>query len=279
MEREILKHTSLMKELIFALEDQRTPYVLKLPEYKVVAQKNKEIESINEGEYLLPPWTSREGFQLRQRFVDKVTNPQMELELSKILASRHNVFKEFKNALKDDKMLWYAWESFSHNYMSNYLIEWLESELEADKLQALSEQEIDEYDNSWELLLEDMYVEVESCSSVPSSITAENQPWFNLMADLDWQQITLKLEKTAPFVARIFYAHNRGCAFVLDVEYDAVFNEGYYCALFADALKKESLKQLTALGVDTILALGGGVIGHGDGESDGFSIVVQQKNI
>ena len=83
----------LIDQIIFGMENQISYYYLDLEQGKVEEESQLEEEQrTDESRYILiPRWSSADGFQLMERFVDSLRNPVFRERLREALASRKGV--------------------------------------------------------------------------------------------------------------------------------------------------------------------------------------------
>ena len=129
----------LIDQIIFGMENQIAYYYLDIEQGKVVeeskldeAQRSEESRSV-----LIPRWSSADGFQLMERFVDSLRNPVFRERLREALASRKGVFRNFKNILKEREDIQRLWFQFKEREMRTKVLEWYEQVCDALGFQKL----------------------------------------------------------------------------------------------------------------------------------------------
>jgi GNAT superfamily N-acetyltransferase len=129
----------LIDQIIFGMENQISYYYLDL-EQGIVEEESQleEDQCADESRYILiPRWSSADGFQLMERFVDSLRNPVFRERLREALASRKGVFRNFKNILKEREDIQRLWFQFKEREMRARVLEWYEQVCEALGFQKL----------------------------------------------------------------------------------------------------------------------------------------------
>lgn len=89
---------SLVNQIIFAMENQNQVSALDVQNMCIVDAGSVEVDE--DKIYLLPEWTSHDGYALLESFVSSIRWSKAYKELSTVLAEGRGVFRQFKNALK-----------------------------------------------------------------------------------------------------------------------------------------------------------------------------------
>src|SRR5574344_1707862 len=89
----------LLNDIIASLDDQTKQYAVD-DEKNTIIEKVNHVEVDNEKIYSLPEWTSAEGFELRDKFVNSLHTPIAYDELQSVLHSGRGVFRNFRDVLK-----------------------------------------------------------------------------------------------------------------------------------------------------------------------------------
>lgn len=149
---------SLCTEILFAMENQQQSFALDARTLKLVQCDESEVDE--ENIYLLPIWTSLDGYNLLESFVSSYRGIEPYEQLSKILAEGRGVFKKFKNTLKLYPEVDRRFHSFKNKKMKDLVYEWYNALRESWGLESL-EQDFYEYDD---LVLEDFTFHAYDCN-------------------------------------------------------------------------------------------------------------------
>lgn len=135
---------ALLNDIISSLEDQTKKYVVDAEKNNII-EKDESVEVDNEKNYDLPEWTSAEGFELRDKFVNSLHTPIAYDELQEVLHSGRGVFRNFRNVLKKFPEVDKKWHSYKNRYMSVYINNWYNDLREVWGLEKLDQiPEVDE---------------------------------------------------------------------------------------------------------------------------------------
>ncbi len=116
-----------LTEIIYRLEDfhSKNNVWLDITEGKIIELAPEILEAkpelLGDSIFPLPDWSSGQGYELMQKFASRY---QYDNELHKILRSRHQVFKRYRNYLKLYPELKQAWHDFKEQYFFQYLQSW-----------------------------------------------------------------------------------------------------------------------------------------------------------
>ena len=139
---------SLIAEIIFAMEDQNAEFVFDSARKVVV-----HIDDLSESElgdeenvYPLPPWSSTDGFSLREEFASCVRVPSVQGELREVLANGRGVFKNYKTVLKQYPHIEKRFLAFKKQKMRSVVYEWYNALRDSWGLETLS-QDFEDYDD------------------------------------------------------------------------------------------------------------------------------------
>ncbi|WP_319558771.1 UPF0158 family protein [Marispirochaeta sp.] len=123
----------LIDQIIFGMENQISYYYLDMEMGRVEeeSQLDENQQSDEERYVLIPRWSSADGFQLMERFVDSLRNPVFRERLRDALASRKGVFRNFKNILKERDDIQRLWFQFKEREMRSRVLEWYEQVCDA----------------------------------------------------------------------------------------------------------------------------------------------------
>lgn len=134
----------LLNDIIASLDDQTKQYAVDA-EKNTIIEKVNHVEVDNEKIYSLPEWTSAEGFELRDKFVNSLHTPIAYDELQSVLHSGRGVFRNFRDVLKKFPEVDKKWHSYKNKYMSVYVNNWYNSLREIWGLEKLDQvPEVDE---------------------------------------------------------------------------------------------------------------------------------------
>lgn len=149
---------SLCSQILFAMENQQKDFVLDARTKKVIECDHSEVDQ--ENIYLLPVWTSSDGYNLLESFVASYKGVEPYEHLAGILAEGRGVFKNFKNTLKMYPEIERRFHSFKNKKMKFLIYEWYNALRESWGLESL-EQDFYEYDD---LILEDFTFRAFDCT-------------------------------------------------------------------------------------------------------------------
>lgn len=113
----------LCNEIQSALDNQEQKFVVDA-ENNCLIEKKDGIGTDEEYFYDLPEWTSANGFNLREEFVEKLHSPLAKEELKIVLHSGRGVFKSFRNVLRDYPEVEKQWHFFKLRAMQSYINNW-----------------------------------------------------------------------------------------------------------------------------------------------------------
>ena len=112
----------ISEEILQALENQNEFFVLDAENIKLVSASIARAD--DDRFYELPEWTSKNGFDLREDFVNQLNHPEAKRILKEVLHSGRGVFRNFKNELKQFPEIEKKWHVFKNNRMHAYIDEW-----------------------------------------------------------------------------------------------------------------------------------------------------------
>ena len=141
----------LVEDLIFAMEDQGDKLTLDLESLGLSC-----LPPDGKNRIPLPKWTGREGFQLMNSFTSEINNPLAKHELQEILTGGTGVFKNFKNRLKQEQVLYRQWLHFKRTKLEDVL--WLWAQEWQDRLvytRVATPGRAEEIEEVFDMLLED----------------------------------------------------------------------------------------------------------------------------
>lgn len=194
----------IVDQVIFAMENQETPFVFDSDSGTVVAVPDSD--SVTDGEpdgelvagrYVeIPEWSSADGFQLMERFVATLRNPLVREKLRAALAGGKGVFRNFKNVLKAHEEIERLWFSFKDREMHSRVVEWYNDLCDLWGWERMG-LEPDEEEETGELVLSDFEFEEERSNAVQIIHRYDRESWDEATAALP-----------AP-IAASFYRHAR----------------------------------------------------------------------
>lgn len=114
---------SLINQMKNALENQEKKFLLDA-EKSILIEKDDSVKADNEKYYELPEWTSANGFELRQSFVDSLYAPIAHEELQNVLHSGRGVFKNFREIIKKYPNVETKWNAYKNSKMLSYINSW-----------------------------------------------------------------------------------------------------------------------------------------------------------
>lgn len=141
----------IIHQIMFALEDQNTTYVLELHSGRLEDITSFQDDEIPAGYVELPQWEPANGFRMMERFVAVVRNTTLQRQLRSVLFSGKGVFKNFKNLLKSHPQGEKQWFAFREEEMTRYITQWYNQLREVYGLEQLGE----EPEDNEELLQDD----------------------------------------------------------------------------------------------------------------------------
>ena len=141
---------SIIDDVIFSMENQDGEYLFDSESQRVVPIDTLMISGQeefceNENVYSLPDWTSKDGFNLMEKFAENLRIPAVKAELMQVLANGRGVFRNYKNVLKKYPHIEQRFHAFKEKEMRAVVYEWYNSLRESWGLEKLS-QDFEEYD-------------------------------------------------------------------------------------------------------------------------------------
>jgi hypothetical protein len=135
---------NIVKEIVFAMENQNDDIVLDVKEGKVFAIGNESnciaVEAVfDEERYIpIPIWDSSDGYALMDEFVSSIKNPIVRTELHSTLLKGRGVFKAFKWVLSLYPEIEKRWFSYKEARLKNRVYSWYDDLREAWGLERLN---------------------------------------------------------------------------------------------------------------------------------------------
>lgn len=127
--------TAALERVLFAMEDQAASYLIDLDSGEVVPRGPDAPPNTAPP----PPWSSRDGFQLMERFQASVRNPGLRAELAVVLGRGKGVFKAFKETLAAWPEAERAFREYKTRVMKARVLRWVDDLREAEGLSRLQE--------------------------------------------------------------------------------------------------------------------------------------------
>ncbi len=132
---------SLVLKIMFAMENQECISVLDASRLEIIAAED---DVDQENFYTLPLWSSGDGFNLLESFVDQLDKGSVREELKKVLSAGRGVFRNFKNVIKKYPEIERRWSLFKNKQMRLRIMDWYNTLRESWGLEKLN-QETDDY--------------------------------------------------------------------------------------------------------------------------------------
>lgn len=152
--------------VVFGMENQNVEQYLDSRELQLIERDHAlalaEAEGIGEEEFadrflVLPPWRSADGYNLMEQFVVSLRNPLLKDNLRGILQTGRGVFRQFKNALRQEPESEKRWFRFKTREMNRRVLEWYN---DLRLLWGLAPLVAEEEADTEELLLSDFLIQV-----------------------------------------------------------------------------------------------------------------------
>lgn len=131
----------LVEDVIFAMENQNSLFVFDAEKGEITAVDSEiVVDDLVEKEkgFTLPSWDSEDGFNLREEFVQTVTDAKIRTELRQVLTNGRGVFRNFKNVLKQYPQTDRQFYSFKEKKMRSVVYDWYNSLRESWGLESLN---------------------------------------------------------------------------------------------------------------------------------------------
>lgn len=133
--------SELVDQIIFGMENQEHTYFLDLDKLEIISDSELD-QNVEDGEgsgdlVPIPGWESVDGYNLMEGFVAALKNPLAREQLRRILQSGRGVFRQFKNALKEQPEVEKLWFAYKDREMKRHVLEWFNTIRESRGLEAL----------------------------------------------------------------------------------------------------------------------------------------------
>lgn len=129
---------SALERVIFAMEDHAGGYLIRLDSGDVVPKPASPASGeAPPGTCFPPSWSSRDGFEVMERFHAALRNPSLRAELGAALGRGKGVFKAFKEILAAYPEAERAFRDFKTRAMRQRIESWLDDLREAEGLERL----------------------------------------------------------------------------------------------------------------------------------------------
>ena len=115
----------LVDSIISALENQDQQFAVDASSGRLV--EIKDIECDEDSFYMIPTWSSADGFNLMEQFVNSLHSPMARNDLLTVLRSGRGVFRGFKDVLKSYPEVEKKWHYFKNKQLINYVNQWYNS--------------------------------------------------------------------------------------------------------------------------------------------------------
>ena len=115
----------LVDSIISALENQEQQFAVDASSGRLV--EIKDIECDEDSFYMIPTWSSADGFNLMEQFVNSLHSPMARNDLLTVLRSGRGVFRGFKDVLKSYPEVEKKWHYFKNKQLINYVNQWYNS--------------------------------------------------------------------------------------------------------------------------------------------------------
>ena len=155
----------LSDEIIFSMEDQSSIWYIDSTNCSILSDEMKtelRLESESEEDsqsedrfYMLPRWTSEDGYELMADFTNNLHSPLARTDLRRVLNSGRGVFRNFKDVLKKYPEVEKKWFSFKNQKMGERVAEWYNSLRESWGMERLESESGDDFQETDELLEND----------------------------------------------------------------------------------------------------------------------------
>lgn len=127
--------TAALERVIFAMEDQAASYLIDLDSGEAVPRGPDAPANSAPP----PAWSSRDGFQLMERFQTSLRNPALRAELAAVLGRGKGVFKAFKETLAAWPEAERSFRDYKTRVMKARVARWMDDLREAEGLERLGE--------------------------------------------------------------------------------------------------------------------------------------------
>ncbi len=144
---------TLADSIVFAMENQNGVSVLDSVENKVVPLDSVRVD--DDRYYVLPVWSSADGFELLRSFTDGLHSPLAREDLKRVLSGGRGVFRKFKDVIKQYPEVERRFRFFKDVEMRKRLMEWYNTLRESWGLEKLAAEEELIPDGLEDLVLDD----------------------------------------------------------------------------------------------------------------------------
>lgn len=120
----------IIDQIIFAMENQTEKMVFDTEEKETLEENGLPLP-LDSNRYVdIPEWNSFKGFQLMERFVAGLRNPEYREALRGALSKGKGVFRQFKDVIKRNEQVERLWYAFKEKEMKREVKEWYSALLE-----------------------------------------------------------------------------------------------------------------------------------------------------
>lgn len=116
---------ALVDSIINALDNQNQRFAVDASSSTLVEIFEDECDE--DRFYIIPSWTSDDGFALMEQFVNSLHSPIARNDLLNVLRSGRGVFRGFKNVLKSYPEVEKKWHYFKNKQLIKYVNQWYNS--------------------------------------------------------------------------------------------------------------------------------------------------------
>lgn len=150
---EFLLTDSIADDILFAMENQNEESVFDSKRGCVYFLNSEDVPAgfksldeylESEDVYSLPSWSSEEGFDLLEKFTEKLHAPLASQKLRRVLSGRRGVFRNFKNEIKKYPEVERQFHVFKNKEMRTKINQWYNELRESWGLERIAELEEDE---------------------------------------------------------------------------------------------------------------------------------------
>lgn len=115
----------LVDSIISALENQEQQFAVDASSGVLVEINDVEVDE--DSFYMIPSWSSADGFNLMEQFVNSLHSPMARNDLLTVLRSGRGVFRGFKDVLKSYPEVEKKWHYFKNKQLITYVNQWYNS--------------------------------------------------------------------------------------------------------------------------------------------------------
>ncbi|MFP4363373.1 MAG: UPF0158 family protein [Spirochaetia bacterium] len=174
----------IIDQIIFGMENQEGIFYLDTRTLQLVTKDAAWKDDMQR--YLrIPEWRSVDGFNLMEQFVASLRNPIVREELRQALSSGKGVFRNFKDVLRSYPSVEKLWYIFKDRSMRRKVIEWYNSQMEAQGLERIGP----EPEDNEQLLLSDFTIKYDSEDYLEQCKALDWEGFLEMFTDLPKDEI------------------------------------------------------------------------------------------